>query len=105
MEMTFEDVTDWDSDAIFVVGLYALRIRPPRGESEELENFWDHTPGIRFLLEKMYEKANEEGYQYFLVISENKAIVENRAPVTWRYRIRRFIRERFRSRPRQREWD
>lgn len=98
-------VTDHDIATFFVVAMYVLKIRPPRGESEVMDFYWDYTPGVRWMIDMAYEKANDQGYPYFLVVDPDKVIVENRAPVTWRYRIRRFLRDTFRSRPRPREWD
>ena len=103
---TNEDcITEVDYYTFLIVSRYVLNIRPPRGESAELEHYWGYTLGVRKLIHGAFKTANQMGYPYFLILRKGKAIIENRAPVTWRYRIRRFIRECFRSRPRQREWD
>lgn len=103
--MTFEDVTDDDLDIGMSLGFYVRSLRPPRGESVEFVHYWDHSPGVRFMIEKIYTEANNQGFPWTLTITDTQAFVTNTLPITPWYRLRRFLHDTFRFPPRKRKWD
>lgn len=104
MEITHVDVTDEDLDMAMSLAFYIRSLRPPRGEYVEFAHYWDHTPGVRYMIERVFAEAASQGFPWKLVLTDTQAFVTNTLPITWWYRLRMHY-DTFRGRPRKRKWD
>lgn len=96
--MLASDVTEHDFRVMNVVAGYLMLIRPAPGEYEIIDNFCRYSPGVRYLIKRVYEEIEKNELPFRLhIVSEGLAFVENtRKPSIWQ-RFRRYLNDTRRS--------
>lgn len=96
--MLASDVTEHDLRVMGVISGYLGLIRPLPGEYEIIDNFCRYSPGVRYLIKRVYEEIEKDGLPFRLhIISGGLAFVENRTPPTLFQRFKRYLNDTRRS--------